>query len=527
MLGIMRKYKQSIIIKGVFAIIVFSFVGTIFLIWGKGDKGMAGSDFAVKVDRTVISYDEFQKAYSNLRNMYQETYGKPITPELEKMMGLKKIVLDRLINTTLVRNEAKQMGLEVSDSEVVNAIAAIPAFQNNGVFDRQLYLRLLQDKRFTPQAFEASEKEDLLIKKTIQKVTDQAKVTDAEALQIFKKQHDKIDLLYTSFSPAEVRSEVKLSEQDLGKFLQNHQDMFKTPEQVSISYALLPPAKVAAGLSASNEEIQEFYRKNIDRYQEKGNILPFESVTEQVKTDTLQFKAAKQAYELAANALNKNLKTGDINSAARLMGVKVEKTPLFTAKQPPAALTPESELIQKAFTMKPGELGGPVETKKGVYLFTVNEKKPAAVPALAKIRAEVEKLATDEMAKDIAQKKAEQALAQLKKNQSGLKLQESGFFTYSEKGQIPKIGTAPQLMESAFNLSKESPAPGQPLKVGDRWYAYKLKDRVAADTADFQKMKDQIKLSILPKKQQEVMEAWLKGLRNKAKITINPMLQTD
>src|SRR5512135_2079536 len=122
MLGIMRKYKQSIIIKGVFAIIVFSFIGTIFLIWGKGDKGMAGSDFAVKVDRTVISYDEFQKAYSNLRNMYQETYGKPITPELEKMMGLKKIVLDRLINTTLVRNEAKQMGLEVSDSEVVNAI---------------------------------------------------------------------------------------------------------------------------------------------------------------------------------------------------------------------------------------------------------------------------------------------------------------------------------------------------------------------------------------------------------------------
>jgi peptidyl-prolyl cis-trans isomerase D len=303
--------------------------------------------------------------------------------------------------------------------------------------------------------------------------------------------------------------------------------MFKTPEQVSISYALLPPANVAAGLSASNEEIQEFYRKNIDRYQEKGNILPFESVTEQVKTDTLQFKAAKQAYELAANALNKNLKTGDINSAARLMGVNVEKTPLFTAKQPPAALNSESELIQKAFTLKPGELGGPVETKKGVYLFTVNEKKPAAVPPLAKIRAEVEKLATDEMAKDIAQRKAEQALAQLKKNQTGLKLQESGFFTYSEKGQIPKIGTAPQLMESAFNLSKESPAPAQPLKVGDRWYAYKLKDRAAADTADFQKVKEQIKLSILPQKQQEVMETWLKGLRNKAKITINPMLQTD
>jgi len=39
MLGIMRKYKQSMIIKGVFAVIVLSFIGTIFLIWGKGDEG--------------------------------------------------------------------------------------------------------------------------------------------------------------------------------------------------------------------------------------------------------------------------------------------------------------------------------------------------------------------------------------------------------------------------------------------------------------------------------------------------------
>ena len=42
MLGIMRKYKQSMIIKFVFSIIVLSFVGTIFLIWGKGEEGLTG-----------------------------------------------------------------------------------------------------------------------------------------------------------------------------------------------------------------------------------------------------------------------------------------------------------------------------------------------------------------------------------------------------------------------------------------------------------------------------------------------------
>lgn len=54
MLGIMRKYKQSVIIKVVFGIIVFSFIGTIFLVWGRGDKGLAGG-YVARVNGTKIT----------------------------------------------------------------------------------------------------------------------------------------------------------------------------------------------------------------------------------------------------------------------------------------------------------------------------------------------------------------------------------------------------------------------------------------------------------------------------------------
>ena len=39
MLGIMRKYKQNVVIKIVFVVIVLSFIGTIFLVWGRGERG--------------------------------------------------------------------------------------------------------------------------------------------------------------------------------------------------------------------------------------------------------------------------------------------------------------------------------------------------------------------------------------------------------------------------------------------------------------------------------------------------------
>jgi len=527
MLGIMRKYKQSVLIKGVFGIIVLSFIGTIFLVWGKGGKGMEGSDFAVKINRTKITFDEFQRNYNRLRNMYQQFSQQPLTPELEKQLGLKKLAMENLINETLMHNEAERMGITVSKDEVINTIAAIPAFQKDGAFNAQLYQQLLQSKRMMPEAFENDVKEELLLKKARQKITDQVKVSDADALQVYKKQHDKVDLLFASFSPAGVKSEVKLTDSDLNMYLQNHQEVFRTPVKVSISYVLVSPEKVSGGLSVTNDEMLNYYQKNIDKYQEKGNILPFEEVKNRVREDALNFKAAKLAYEKAAEALNKNLKSADLNGAARMLGTKIEKTPLFDAQNPPASIAGENDLILKAFSLKPNEIGGPVETGKGVYLFTMNEKKPATVPPLAQIRSRVEKMAADEKALSLAYKKAADTLALMASGKTPSGLRDTGLFSWSQTGEISGIGKSPEIMDAAFSLSRTAPVPKVPFKSGDSWYAIKLKNRIDADTAEFQKTKEQIKQTLLPAKREEALTNWLKDLRNKAKIEINPMLLAD
>src|ERR1035437_3305841 len=110
MLSIMRKQKESIVIKIVFVIIVLSFVGTIFLVWGKGSEGMGGGKggYAAKVNGKQISLEEFQSAYQRIRNMYQQIYGQSIPPEMEKMLGLKKVALDGLIDNLLAMREGSE-----------------------------------------------------------------------------------------------------------------------------------------------------------------------------------------------------------------------------------------------------------------------------------------------------------------------------------------------------------------------------------------------------------------------------------
>jgi peptidyl-prolyl cis-trans isomerase D len=527
MLDLMRKRKQSLVIKVVFVVIVLSFVGTMFLVWGKGSDGAGRSKgFAAKVDGTKITLEEYQGSYQRIRNMYQQIYGQSIPPEMEKMLGLKKVALDNLIDNYLIAKEAKAMGIKVSKDEVAASIEAVPSFQKDGKFDFNVYQQLLKSSRITPKDFEAGQQSELILKKARQSIKDKAVVSDEEALAQFKKENDKLELEYASYAPADVIGEVKLAEAELNDYLQKHQETFKTPEKLTLAYVLLDPSTQAGKITLSEDEIQTFYQKNIDRYQGKDGVLPLKEVKDKVKADALKQKASKQSFELAADTLYKNIKSGDLGLIASQLKLKIQETPLFAANAVPAALAGETAVIKKALELKQGELGGPVETGKGIYIIKVKERKPSVVPPLAEIKPAVEQKAKEAKAVELAKKKAEDAAKQLT-GKAAVKTQTTGSFGYSAKGDVPSIGNAPEIMEAAFKLTAAAPAAAAPFKVGNRWYAIRLKARTDSPRAEFDRNKDQIKQKMLPKKQEEALEKWTKDLRSKAKIEINTALVAE
>ncbi len=528
MLGIMRKYKESIVIKIVFVVIVLSFIGTIFLVWGKGGDGAGGATgYAAKVDSTKIGLDDFQQSYYRLRGIYEQIYQKSLPPEVEKQLGIKKMALDNLIESLLVRKAAKKMGISVSKDEVTAAIAAVPAFQKNGAFDFQQYQQTLKGNRMTPGDFEESQKNELMIKKARKTIQDKATVSDTDAESYFHKKNDKIELQYTIISPESVISDVKLSEQDLTGYLQTHQEQFKTAEQISIQYILIDPSALATNVSVSDEEINSYYQKNIDRYQGKGGILPLAEVKDKVKVDAVKQKAGKEAYEKAADTINKNIAAANLQGTASALGGKIVESPLFTAKNPPANLATETALLKKAFLLKAGEMAGPIETAKGIYAVKLKERKAAEVPPLAQIKTAVEAVARMDKAKELAAKRAEETLANLAKSPTAVKMLETGSFSFNDQNNLPGIGVSRDLLEAAFTLTTAAPLPKTATKIDQKWVIVRLKNRTAASSDAFQKSKEDIKKEMLPKKQQEALDAWIKELKAAAKIEINKQLIAD
>jgi peptidyl-prolyl cis-trans isomerase D len=524
MLDLIRKKKESFIIKAVFAIIVLSFIGTIFLVWGKGEEGIGKSaGYAAKVDRTTISLDTYQNAYQNMAETYRQVFGGNFTPELEKQLNLRQLVIDRLIDSTLIVKAAKSLGVSVSKEEISTAIASSPAFQQNGTFDFGLYQQMLKLNRITPEAYEDSKKRELLIDKTRKTFMDKITISDDETLKQFHKEQDRLELSYASFSTADVSSEVKLTEADLQDYLTKNGDKFKTPEKIILSWFRLENSVQASMQQVTPEEQETFYRKNMDRYVDKDNApIAYEQIKERVKADVQHQKAAKALYEKAADTLFQNIKSGDIGLVASKLGAKVQETQLFSAAAVPTALAGETTLLKKAFEMKPGELAGPVETPKGIYIFKVKEKKAAELPPLAQVRTTVEQQVRALKATELAKQKAVEAQKALASGGTGLKLQTTPAFSYNAKGELPGIGSSPPLMEKVFELTTAAATPSEPMLVGNRWYAVRLKQRTAAPQGDFAARKDEIKNRMLPAKQEEALRNWLKELRSKAKIDINP-----
>jgi len=188
MLKTMRE-GSAFFIKGVMVLVVVTFVGTIFVVWGvkstPGELGRRGV-IAVVGDREIMATD-YQDALRRQVEMYKQLFGDKLDEKMLEAMNLKQQVLERLIRRALVLQYAERMGLDVGPDELVAEIQRIPAFAGKDGFNRQRYLDVLRANRLSPERFEAEMRRDLTERKVEGLVRDSVKVSTDEARGVFMR----------------------------------------------------------------------------------------------------------------------------------------------------------------------------------------------------------------------------------------------------------------------------------------------------------------------------------------------------
>ena len=200
MLKLMREHAQSWLIKSVLWLVVAAFVGTIFYSWGMG-RVAEQQGMVAEVLNEKISYDEYREALDNLYNMYRNAVKGKNVEDVIPQSQLKKAALNAVIQRKLLLNEAKKMGMEVSNKEVIERIRSMPAFQNDGKFDKSYYLNFLQYNRIGAKNFENNQRIAMLTGKIENLIRNSVKVSELEIKEAYKWKHEKINLDYLVLSP--------------------------------------------------------------------------------------------------------------------------------------------------------------------------------------------------------------------------------------------------------------------------------------------------------------------------------------
>lgn len=176
-------------IKGVMLLVVFAFIGTIFVVWGvKSTPGdLARRGMVALVAGTEISTDDYQQALRQQVEMYRQLFGDKFDEKLLESLNVKQQVVEQLVRRLLVLQYAERMGIGVSPDELADEIRRVPAFGGKDGFSRQRYLDVLRANRLTPERFEADLRRKLTERKMETLIRGAVKISDAETLEAFRQ----------------------------------------------------------------------------------------------------------------------------------------------------------------------------------------------------------------------------------------------------------------------------------------------------------------------------------------------------
>lgn len=402
MLKVIRRNASAAWVKFIFVAIVI-----VFVFWGMGGLVREQkAQFVARVNQDTIAPADYYRAYNNLLRLYQDIYKDNFRPELMKALDLKGKALDQLIRVYLMRQEAHRLGLSVSDAEVREAIAHVPAFQQNGAFSKDLYLRVLRSNRITPGEYEESKEEELLVDKLQNLILGGVNVSEAEVRDRYRLDNEQVNLRFLKFDTATFAPQVQLTDQDLQTYFEKNRENFREPEKVRIEYVSFDAEKFAGQAPVSDAEVKTYYDEHAAEYEKPEEVharhilfrlAPEPTADEKAKVRT---RAEEVLAKLKAGADFATLAKQYSEDASAAQGGD-----LGTFGR--GKMVPPFEAA--AFTLAPGQISDLVESEFGFHIIKVEGKEAARTQTLDEVRPQIVAKVTQEKTRALASDRADAA----------------------------------------------------------------------------------------------------------------------
>jgi peptidyl-prolyl cis-trans isomerase D len=362
-----------------------------FAIWGIGDifRGFGANKLA-QVGSIEIGADTYRDAYQAELQTMQRAEHRNITNEEAHQYGLDGQVLSQLVNEATLDDQARRLGLAISDEDIKKAIVNDDNFKGmTGRFDRQAFDAFLRGEGFTEKSYVRQQRGVRLRRQIVDALTNGVQLPKALLEAIFRFQMETRSVDYILFPSAGAGQPPTPSQEELKGYFESTQQLYATPEFRGLVIVPVTPASIAAPDDVSDTDAR-------NRYEEVKN----ERFGAPEKREVEQILFASDAEAKEARAKLDAGKTFD----------ELLREKNLTPKDASLGTVARTGLVDKnvadaAFSLKEGEVSMPVKAQFGTVILRAGKIIASTVKPYSDVAAELKR--------EIALKRAQSEITRL------------------------------------------------------------------------------------------------------------------
>ncbi|MCP1476921.1 peptidyl-prolyl cis-trans isomerase D [Pseudomonas sp. EB276 TE3739] len=332
---------------------------------------------AAKVNGDEISQNELSQAVDMQRRQLMQQLGKDFDASLLDEKMLRESALKGLIDRKLLLQGAEQAKFSFSEAALDQVILQTPEFQVDGKFSSERFDQVIRQLGYSRMQFRQMLAQEMLIGQLRAGVAGSGFVTDAEVLAFarLEKQTRDFATLNVKADPAAV----KLTDDEVKAYYDEHAKEFMTPDQVIIDYVELKKSSFFDQVAVKDEDLEAAYQKEIANLSEQRRAAHIlievnDKTTEaqaKAKIDEVQARLAKgEKFEALAKEFSQD--PGSANNGGDL------------GYAGPGVYDPAFE--KALYSLSKDQVSEPIRTDFGYHLIKLLGVEAPEVPTLASLK---------------------------------------------------------------------------------------------------------------------------------------------
>ncbi|WP_025804776.1 SurA N-terminal domain-containing protein [Pseudomonas chlororaphis] len=335
------------------------------------------SQDAAKVNGEEITQNELSQAVDMQRRQLMQQLGKDFDASLLDEKMLREAALKGLIDRKLLLQGAENSKFAFSEAALDQVILQTPEFQVDGKFSPERFDQVIRQLGYSRMQFRQMLAQEMLIGQVRAGLAGSGFVTDAQVLAFARLEKQTRD--YASLTIKADPAAVKLTDDEVKAYYDEHAKEFMSPDQVVIDYLELKKASFFDQVSVKDEELQALYQKetaNLSEQRRAAHILievndKVNEAQAKAKIEEIQARLAKgESFEALAKEFSQD--PGSANNGGDL------------GYAGPGVYDPAFE--EALYALNKDQVSAPVRTGFGFHLIKLLGVEAPEVPSFASLK---------------------------------------------------------------------------------------------------------------------------------------------